>query len=632
MTTDGTFHDDGDSGVVALIDSLQLLRRLLHLKPGLAPAALLQQVAQATIGHPAFAGCAIRTTSGRRGDAEHDTASVHAVSVPTAHIERLCAAPLVSVMHSKRVLVDHDLSRSSAEQRGSLAVVPVAGEGVQGAVAVWHPQTFRFRQWHENLLFLVADALVLLLSARVSASGARVADGSAPPPWPATRTDGSAPQIDPKTGLMNRAALESHLQQLLDRRMGASTDTVLLHINIDRFRLIRDIGGDAVADRVIELLAVSLREQLSDAVALARVGGDQFCAVLHPLSQVLGQRRAQAVIDSVELLRMTYAGQRHSISVSVGALALSGRVWAFGEALQQARDACRAAQRQGGGVVRWYDDTTRNWERVCADGRMLNELTAALKEDGLRLYAQAIVPACRTGEGRLDPAARFEILLRILDQDGQVLSAGVFLPVAERYGLSVRLDRWVVRETFRALASSQTRLARTAVFAINLSGRSIGDDGFLDYVVEQLGMSGIDPRRICFELTETAAISDLVAGQRFVEALKQLGFSFALDDFGSGYSSFLHLRDLPVDILKIDGTLVHDIIDDPASLAIVRSIHDIGKAVGKKTIAEYVESQALFDRLAEIGVDLAQGYWIGEPQPLAELLARDDAAGHPSSV
>ena len=213
----------------------------------------------------------------------------------------------------------------------------------------------------------------------------------------------------------------------------------------------------------------------------------------------------------------------------------------------------------------------------------------------------------------------YELLLRMKDEHGQVVPPGAFLPAAERYNLSPRLDRWVLEAAFAWLTEHPQHLARLSLCSINLSGHSLGDDEFLEFVVQRFSSSAVPPSKICFEITETAAIANFSRATHFIRALKRLGCPFALDDFGSGLSSFAYLKTLPVDFLKIDGVFIKDVVHDPLDLAMVKSINELGQVMGKRTIAECVENDEILSKLRELGVDYAQGYGVGRPQPLEEL-------------
>jgi EAL domain-containing protein (putative c-di-GMP-specific phosphodiesterase class I) len=243
------------------------------------------------------------------------------------------------------------------------------------------------------------------------------------------------------------------------------------------------------------------------------------------------------------------------------------------------------------------------------------KIDQALEDERLQLWSQPIVPVI-TGSGE---GESFEFLLRLLDERGETILPEVFLPAAERYGLSTKLDRWIVAEALGWLSRNPTLLERLHLCFINLSGTSLADSEFLDFVRERLEQFQIPPQKICFEVTETAAIANLSKAITFMGALRKQECRFALDDFGSGLSSFAYLKTLPVDYLKIDGAFVKDIVDDEMDLAIVRSINDVGKVMGKWTIAEFVESEAILEKLREIGVDYAQGYVIEHPTPIQEI-------------
>ncbi|AFL73391.1 diguanylate cyclase (GGDEF) domain-containing protein [Thiocystis violascens DSM 198] len=534
-----------------------------------------------------------------------------------------------------------DLTTRASALRGSLIVLPVATTAFgMGALAVWSREPFRFQQWHENLLGLHCDVLSLALGQRGilgtaafepmpqsinpgTNPGAVEADDATPvaPAIADPLADPGERTLDPLTGLLDRSAFEARLQDLLDGGQPPRQPMYLIYLDIDRFRLIRDYGGDQAADRVIRIIADILRRHAGHEIALGRLGGDEFGVVvdLHTLEEAVAM--AQRLIHTVDAQRMSHAGQPFDISISIG-LAAIGSGWRSGSlALRQARDACRVARHQGGGAIQVYSKALNRQRRLKDDGRMLNHLTGALKENRLRLFAQPIAPASSGAKDAATEAVLYEVLLRMHDQHGNLHGAGVFLPLAERYGLSVKLDRWVVRETFRLLSATTGASLERTVFTVNLSGHSIDDHRLLDFITEQFAATGLSPGRICFEITETAAISDIDAAKHFIRVLKDIGCKFALDDFGSGHSSFLYLRDLEVDYLKIDGNLVREITRDPVSLAFVRSIDDIGKIMGKQTIAEYVEDDQVLEAIVEIGIDFAQGYWIGAPEPLERWLS-----------
>jgi len=258
-------------------------------------------------------------------------------------------------------------------------------------------------------------------------------------------------------------------------------------------------------------------------------------------------------------------------------------------------------------------------------------VSQALDEDRLLLNYQVIVPLQRADISQPSDAAHFEVLLRLRDEAGRTVPASEFLPAAERYSLGTRIDKWVVRNTLDWLARHPERLSTLYLCGVNLSGNSLADEAFPEFVIQQLERSGVAANKLCFEITETAAIANLEAATRFMSRLKKMGCQFALDDFGSGLSSFAYLRTLPVDFLKIDGFFVKNIASDPIDRAMVMAINEVGRVMGKKTIAEYADSEAVLAVLRDIGVDYAQGYAVEHPRPLpasheAGLLGGDRVA------
>ena len=241
-------------------------------------------------------------------------------------------------------------------------------------------------------------------------------------------------------------------------------------------------------------------------------------------------------------------------------------------------------------------------------------INSALDEDRFQIYVQKIAPL----KADLENTLHTELLIRMIGEDGSIILPGKFLPAAERYNLALRLDRWVVKTTFGLLKAHPDLYAKLGIFSINLSGQTIADPEFLSYIITQIEQSKISPQFICFEITETSAIANISRASQFIEKLKEQGCWFALDDFGSGLSSFAYLKSLPVDYLKIDGVFVKDIVTDPADYAMVKSIHDVGKSLGKLTIAEFVENESIRQKLLDIGIDYVQGYHINKPHPLTD--------------
>jgi EAL domain-containing protein (putative c-di-GMP-specific phosphodiesterase class I) len=276
------------------------------------------------------------------------------------------------------------------------------------------------------------------------------------------------------------------------------------------------------------------------------------------------------------------------------------------------------AKDKGRNCIHVYSGEDTELTRRHGEMQWVTRLHRALDEDRFCLYAQPIVPL----DSRTDK--HYELLIRMKDEKGKIIRPGAFLPAAERYNLITQLDRWVIGKAIDLLRAHPAFVNQIRFVSINLSGQSLADNNILNFIISQLDASGLEGDMICFEITETAAISNLISAQKFISTLKEIGCHFALDDFGSGFSSFGYLKNLPVDYLKIDGMFVKDIVDDPIDHAMVKSINEIGQVMGMQTIAEFVENDEIKGMLREIGVNYAQGYGIGRPLPFDELLGRSN--------
>ena len=301
------------------------------------------------------------------------------------------------------------------------------------------------------------------------------------------------------------------------------------------------------------------------------------------------------------------------MGVSIGLVPMRSGSGSLTDILSAADEACYAAKDAGRNRIHVYYSDDIELSRRRGETEWVSKINHVLEEDRFCLEMQAIrnldIETNQQGN-------HYELLLRMRADDGQLIYPGAFLPAAERYNLSEKIDRWVVATTLEWLAGDKEELEALAVCSINLSGHSMGDDAFLDFLLTQFDQSIVSPGKICFEITETAAIANLGAAIEFIHALKEIGCLFALDDFGTGVSSFNYLKNLPVDFLKIDGSFIREIHKDPIDFAMVRSINEIGQVMGKLTIAEFVENDAILDVMRDIGINYAQGYAIGRPTPI----------------
>jgi len=426
---------------------------------------------------------------------------------------------------------------------------------------------------------------------------------------------------DPLTGLANRREFEARLRRALETaRLGPALEAAGVHaaehalcyLDLDQFKLINDTCGHIAGDELLHQVGGLVRERVRRRDTVARLGGDEFGILMEHCSLGQARRVAENLRQAIDQFQFAWEDKRFNVSASLGLAALDRFTESDGAVLSAADSACCAAKAQGGNRVHVYDAADAELARWHGEMQWAERIQRALVEGRFTLYRQPIVP--------IDPSRRegihYELLLRMRDERGNLVSASAFLPAAERYNLATRLDRWVVREALGWLARHPEHLANLHQCSINLSGRSLGDASFLEFVSERLAAEQVPPEKVCFEVTETSAIADLPAARRFIKALRARGCRFSLDDFGTGLSSFAYLKNLPVDTLKIDGMFIKDIAVDPIDLAMVRSINEIGRVMGKHTVAEFVEDEAVLAKLREAGVDYAQGYGVGPPEPI----------------
>ncbi|MFZ5842790.1 MAG: EAL domain-containing protein [Pseudomonadota bacterium] len=417
---------------------------------------------------------------------------------------------------------------------------------------------------------------------------------------------------DVLTGLVNRAEFESRLQDALLQSQQEGGGHALCYIDLDQFKVVNDTCGHIAGDELLRQLTELFRTQVSDADVLARIGGDEFATLLWQRSLDEAALWAEELRQRVTEFPFSWGDKSFSLSVSIGVAALIGPGQNWATALGQADAACYHAKELGGNQLRIFSEDDEQLAQRHTEMQWVSRIVQALQQDRFQLWAQRIAPVL-PGQG----IGHQEILVRMIDVDGSLVPPGMFLPAAERFNLVLMLDRWVVGRTFDWMAQQQRRGAPPITCAINLSGASINQPLFHQFVAEELQRSGVAPERVCFEVTETTAIANLQSARAFIQQMKQLGCAFALDDFGAGMSSFAYLRNLPVDYLKIDGVFVKDLASNAMDYAMVRAINEVGKVMGMKTIAEFVENDAVLAKLREIGVDYAQGYGIARPAPLA---------------
>ena len=418
---------------------------------------------------------------------------------------------------------------------------------------------------------------------------------------------------DALTGLANRREFEFRLEQVLHptaQHLGERH--ALMFLDLDQFKLVNDTCGHAAGDELLRHICALLQSDLREGDTLARLGGDEFGILLENCPAAVAEKIAESLRHTVQSLHFVWKGRPFMTTVSIGLVHLGQTPTTLETSLRAADMACYMAKEKGRNRVQVYHADDSELSLRFGEMAWVQRLHMALEENRFCLYAQEISPLGHTdgGDGHI------EILLRLHDEAGRIILPDSFIPAAERYGLMTSLDRWVVENVFKIINRCiQERPGRPmAMCAINLSGITIGDDDFLGFLREKFHTYSIPPGMICFEITETSAIANLGSAIRFINELKALGCHFSLDDFCAGMSSFAYLKHLPVDFLKIDGSFVKDMLDDPINRAMVEVINHIGHVMGKRTIAEFVETPQIEQALLEIGVDYAQGYLIERPQ------------------
>ncbi|MHA7115281.1 EAL domain-containing protein [Pseudomonas promysalinigenes] len=432
---------------------------------------------------------------------------------------------------------------------------------------------------------------------------------------------------DALTGLANRREFEYRLEQALNGLARQTGRHSLMFLDLDQFKLVNDTCGHAAGDELLRHICAVLQSGLREGDTLARLGGDEFGVLLENCPAEQAERLAESLRQAVQSLHFVWKGRPFVTTVSIGLVHMAQAPCTLEASLRAADMACYMAKEKGRNRVQVYHADDSELSMRFGEMAWIQRLHVALEENRFCLYCQEIA-ALNPGEG----PGHIEILIRLHDESGRTILPDSFIPAAERYGLMTALDRWVVRSVFQVIRQclDEGRDGPLAMCAINLSGTSIGDDKFLEYLQRLFVEYAIPPRMICFEITETSAIANLGSAIRFINELKGLGCKFSLDDFCAGMSSFAYLKHLPVDFLKIDGSFVKDMLDDPVNRAMVEVINHIGHVMGKRTIAEFVETPLIEQALQEIGVDYAQGYLIERPQVFTcDSLQRQRIAARP---
>ena len=421
---------------------------------------------------------------------------------------------------------------------------------------------------------------------------------------------------DVLTGLVNRREFESRMERALKSAKARETSYALCVLDLDQFKIVNDTCGHSAGDALLGQVGALLKSKVRWRDTLARLGGDEFAILLESCTLEEALRTAETLREAVGNFKFTWEERTFRLGASIGVVPISADNADVAAVLSAADSACQAAKQSGRNRVHSFEENDLDLMRRRREMQWAARINTALEENRFELFRQSILPLHGDEAG-----AHYELLLRMRDESGKIVSPDQFMTAAEHYGITPNIDRWVVEHAFRWLVSDADEREKLSLCSINLSGLSLGDDKFLPYVIDQLERSGLDATKICFEITETAAIASFSQANRFIQALKEQGCKFALDDFGSGLSSFGYLKHFPVDFLKIDGAFVKGILHDPIDREMVRSINEIGHLTGKQTIAEFAESVEIINMLRQIGVDYAQGYGISQPQRIPKANA-----------
>lgn len=420
---------------------------------------------------------------------------------------------------------------------------------------------------------------------------------------------------DALTGLFNRLKFEEHLHDLLASVTDDLQEHALFYLDLDQFKIVNDTCGHVAGDELLRQISVALQGAIRKEDTLARLGGDEFGVLLKNCSLDQATQIAEKLRQNIKALRFAWQDKTFEIGVSIGVVAITPDNLNSASILSAADLSCYAAKDMGRNRIHIYQPTDAALAQRHGEMRWATQITNALNENRFVLYRQTILPITSAAT----QLQHYEILIRMQDANGDIILPETFIPAAERYNLMPDIDRWVIRHAFSALADgvfgSSARDAKCMV-AINLSGASLGDENLLDFIRASQQEFAVSFSAICFEITETVAITNLSRATGLIRELRELGCHFALDDFGSGLSSFAYLKNLPVDYIKIDGSFVKDMATDSIDRAMVEAINQIGHTMKIQTIAEWVEDEAALEILKEIGVDYAQGYHIDRPHPI----------------
>jgi len=417
---------------------------------------------------------------------------------------------------------------------------------------------------------------------------------------------------DALTGLINRREFECRVERAIQNARAQAATHALLYLDMDQFKIINDTCGHATGDELLQQLAQLLLGSVRHRDTLSRLGGDEFGMLFEncPLDKAV--EIANNLLKAIEDFNFTWGDTTFTLGISIGVVPIDRSTTDIASAMSAADSACYIAKNSGRNQIQIAHMGDRRLQERHGEMQWVSRLNRALEEDLFTLYFQPIIP-CANKPGH---DTHMEILVRLIDDDGSVIAPGSFLPAAEKYKLTASIDRWVIEHTMTWLAETNNTGNRPVTVAINLSGQTISSPGMLKFIIDKMEKTGVSAEHIVFEVTETTVMANISAATNFMLTLRGCGCRFSLDDFGSGLSSFTYLKKLPVDFLKIDGSVIRDILSDPVDYAIVKAINELGHLLGKETIAEFVDTNELGDELRSMGINYVQGYAYAQPRPL----------------
>ncbi len=424
---------------------------------------------------------------------------------------------------------------------------------------------------------------------------------------------------DALTGLVNRTAFSFTLTELIESTQEDMEQHALLYLDLDQFKLVNDTAGHEAGDQLLLETTKIIKSVIRGSDICARLGGDEFGILLRDSNSEQAKTIARRLHIRLAETKMEWGNQGYTINSSIGLVMIDTENDDIHTVLAAADDACSLAKDEGGRRIKVYEYSNTLFLKRRGEMEWVSKLTKALEENRFVLFAQKIVPLLES----TNSSEKYEILIRMIDEEENIISPSQFIPAAEKYNLMPRIDRWVLGHTlerYKSISYRNCGKETRFLFSINLSSQSITDETFLDFIHQSFKEHNVDPEWICFEITETAAISNMSTAGRFIQNLKDLGCTFALDDFGSGFSSFNYLKNMPIDFLKIDGSFIKDMDENSVNSAMVEAMNTLGHIMGVRTIAEFVRNKEIKEKCEALGVDYAQGYELAVPIPLLDII------------